>query len=50
MNYIEMNFVEELIMAKIKGSLIKKNMLLHLLLNGDFYYQTKDYELSLIHI
>ena len=47
MNYIEMNFVEELIMAKIKGSLIKKNMLLHLLLKGDFYYQTKDYEFAI---
>ena len=45
MKYLDMVFVEELILAKIKGSLIKKNMLLHLLLKGDFYYQTKDYEL-----
>ena len=45
MKYLDMVFVEELILAKIKGSLIKKNMLLRLLLKGDFYYQTKDYEL-----
>ena len=45
MNYLDMKFAKELIIVKIKGNLIKKNMLLDLLLKGDFYYQTKDYEL-----
>ena len=45
MNYIEMNFIEELITAKIKGGTIRKSMFLRLLSNGNFDYQTKDYEL-----
>ena len=45
MHYLEMDFIEKLIITKIKGSVIKKNMFLHLLSNGNFGYQTKDYEL-----
>ena len=45
MHYLEMDFIEELITAKIKGGVIRKNMFLQLLSNGNFYYETKDYEL-----
>ena len=45
MHNLEMDFIEELITAKIKGSTIRKNMFLHLLSNGNFDYETKDYEL-----
>jgi len=40
-----MDFIEELITAKIKGGTIRKSMILRLLSNGNFDYQTKDYEL-----
>ena len=45
MNYLDMNFIEELITAKIKGSVIRKGMLLRLLSNANLDYQTIDYEL-----
>ena len=45
MHYLDIDFIEELITAKIKGGLIRKSMLLHLLSNTNFNYQTKDYEL-----
>ncbi len=45
MHYQDMDFIEELITAKIKGSTIRKNMFLHLLSNANLDYQTKDYEL-----
>ena len=45
MHYLEMDFIEELITTKIKGSVIRKNMFLRLLSNGNFDYQTNDYEL-----
>ena len=45
MHYLEMDFIEELITAKIKGSVIRKNMFLRLLSNINLDYQTKDYEL-----
>ena len=45
MHYLDMDFIEELITAKIKGGIIRKNMFLRLLSNGNFDYQTKDYEL-----
>ena len=45
MHYLDIDFIEELITAKIKGGLIRKSMLLHLLSNTNFDYQTKDYEL-----
>ena len=40
-----MDFIEELITAKIKGSVIRKSILLHLLSNANLDFQTKDYEL-----
>ena len=40
-----MDFIEELITAKIKGSTIRKNMFLRQLSNANSDYQTKDYEL-----
>jgi len=45
MHYLDMDFIEELITAKIKGGTIRKSMILRLLSNGNFDYQTKDYEL-----
>jgi len=45
MHYLEMDFIEELITAKIKGETIRKSMFLQLLSNGNLDYQTKDYEL-----
>jgi len=40
-----MDFIEELITAKIKGSTIRKNIFLRLLSNENFDYETKDYKL-----
>ena len=45
MHKLEMDFIEELITAKLKESVIRKNMLLRILSNGNFDYDTKDYEL-----
>ena len=45
MHYLDMDFIEELITAKIKGGTIRKSMILRLLSNGNFDYQTKDYKL-----
>ena len=45
MHNLEMDFIEELITTKIKGSTIRKNMFLRLLSNANLDYQTKDYEL-----
>jgi len=45
MHYLDMDFIEESITAKIKGGIIRKSMFLRLLSNGNFDYQTKDYEL-----
>jgi len=45
MRYFDMDFIEELITAKIKGSVIRRSMLLRLLSNTNLDYQTKDYEL-----
>ena len=47
MHNLEMDFIEELITAKIKGSTIRKNMFLRLLSNANLDYQTKDYELAI---
>jgi predicted transcriptional regulator len=45
MHYKEMDIIEDLITAKIKGSTIRKNMFLRLLSNANLDYQTNDYEL-----
>jgi len=45
MHYLDMDFIEGLITEKIKGRVIRKNMFLRLLSNGNFNYQIKDYEL-----
>ena len=45
MHYLDMLIIEGLITAKVKGSVIRKSMFLRLLSNGNFDYQTKDYEL-----
>ena len=45
MHYLDTLIIEELVTAKIKGRVIRKNMFLRLLSNGNFDYQTKDYEL-----
>jgi len=45
MHYLEMDFIEELIIAKIKGSVIRKSMFLNLLSNANLDYQLTDYEL-----
>ena len=45
MHYLDIDFIEDLITAKIKGSVIRRSMFLRLLSNGNFDYQTKDYEL-----
>ena len=37
--------IEEVIAAKLKERVIRKSMLLRLLSNGNFDYETKDYEL-----
>ena len=45
MHYKEMDIIEDLITAKIKGSTIRKNMFLRLISNANLDYQTNDYEL-----
>ena len=45
MHYLEMDFIEDLIIKKIKGSTIRKNMFLRLLSNANLDYQTKNCEL-----
>ena len=45
MHYLDIDFIKGLITAKIKGRVIRKNMFLRLLSNGNFDYETKDYEL-----
>jgi hypothetical protein len=45
MHYLDTFIIEGLIIAKIKGTVIRKSMFLRLLSNGNFDYQTKDYEL-----
>ena len=45
MHYLEKDLIEELIITKIKGSTIRKDMFLRLLTNINLDYQTKDYEL-----
>ena len=45
MHYLDIDFIKELITAKIKGRVIRKSMFLRLLSNGNFDYQTKDYEI-----
>ena len=45
MHYLDTFIIEGLITAKIKGTVIRKSMFLRLLSNGNFDYQTKDYEL-----
>jgi len=45
MHYLDMYFIEELITSKIKGIVIRKNIFLRLLSNGNFDYETKDYKL-----
>jgi hypothetical protein len=45
MHYLDTLIIEELVTAKIKGRVIRKNMFLRLLSNGNFDYETKDYEL-----
>jgi hypothetical protein len=47
MHHLDMDFIEELIIAKIKGGIIRKNMFLRLLSNANLDYQTKDYELAI---
>ena len=47
MHYKEMDIIEDLITAKIKGSTIRKNMFLRLLSNANLDYKTKDYELAI---
>ena len=45
MHYLDNLIIEEAITAKLKESVIRKNMLLRILSNGNFDYDTKDYEL-----
>ena len=45
MHYLDTLIIEELVTAKIKGRVIRKNMFLRLLSNVNFDYETKDYEL-----
>ena len=45
MHYLDMDFIKELITAKIKGRVIRKSMFLRLLANINLDYQTIDYEL-----
>jgi hypothetical protein len=45
MHYLDKDLIEELITAKIKGSVVRRSMLLRLLSNANLDYQTKDYEL-----
>ena len=43
MHYLEKDLIEELIMTKIKGSTIRKDMFLRLLSSENIDYETKDY-------
>ena len=45
MHYLEMDFIKDLITAKIKNSVIRKDTFLHLLSEENYNYQTEDYEL-----
>ena len=45
MHYLDIDFIKELIAAKIKGRVIRKSMFLRLLTNINLDYQIKDYEL-----
>ena len=45
MHYLDMDLIEELIIAKIKGSVIRRSMFLRSLTNINLDYQTTDYEL-----
>lgn len=45
MHILDKNFIKKLIMTKIQTRVIRKNMFLRLLSNGNFNYQAKDYEL-----
>ena len=45
MHYLDTLIIEELITAKIKGRVIRKNMFLRLLSNGNYDYKIKDYKL-----
>jgi len=45
MHYLDIDFIKELITAKIKGRVIRKSMFLRLLANINLDYQTIDYEL-----
>ena len=45
MHYLDNLIVEEVITAKLKESVIRKNMFLRLLSNANLDYQTNDYEL-----
>ena len=45
MHYLDNLIIEEVITAKIKGRVIRRSMFLRLLSNGNFDYQTKDYDL-----
>ncbi|ALE02696.1 hypothetical protein W908_04555 [Candidatus Pseudothioglobus singularis PS1] len=45
MHYLDIDFIKDLITAKIKGRVIRKSMFLHLLANINLDYQTIDYEL-----
>ena len=45
MHYLDIDFIKELIAAKIKGRVIIKSMFLRLLTNINLDYQTIDYEL-----
>ncbi|MDA9801245.1 hypothetical protein N9C88_02255 [Candidatus Pseudothioglobus singularis] len=45
MHYLDNLIVEEVIIAKLKERVIRKNTLLRILSNGNFDYDTKDYEL-----
>ena len=45
MHYLAMDFIEELITAKIKGGVIRKNMFFRLFSHWTFDLETKYYEL-----
>ena len=45
MHYLDNLIIEEVITAKLKESVIRKNMLLRILSNRNFDYDTRDYEL-----
>ena len=45
MHHLDNLIIEEVITAKIKGRFIRKSMFLCLLSNGNYDYETKDYDL-----